>query len=82
MTLSELKGFINNLPEEMGEFTVVNGEVGKYLDVEDENSAVYRLDKPIIALYVDEKDEEICFFHQTQDDVKEMLVKDDKNGTE
>jgi hypothetical protein len=27
MTLSELKGFINNLPEEMGEFTVVNGEV-------------------------------------------------------
>jgi hypothetical protein len=49
-----------------------------YLDVEDENSAVYRLDKPIIALYVDEKDEEICFFHQTQDDVKEMLVKDDK----
>jgi hypothetical protein len=27
----------------MGEFTVVNGEVG-YLDVEDENSAVYRLD--------------------------------------
>jgi hypothetical protein len=44
MTLSELKGFINNLPEEMGEFTVVNGEV-RYLDVEDENSAVYRLDK-------------------------------------
>jgi hypothetical protein len=44
----------------MGEFTVVNGEVG-YLDVEDENSAVYRLDKPIIALYVDEKDEEIFF---------------------
>jgi hypothetical protein len=41
--IKRLKGFINNLPEEMGEFTVVNGEVG-YLDVEDENSAVYRLD--------------------------------------
>ena len=78
MTLSELKTFINKLPDEMGEFSVVNGEVG-YLDVEDENSAVYRLDKPIIALYVDEKDEEICFFHQTQDDVRKMLIKDEKD---
>ena len=48
MTLRELKDFINNLPEEMDNFGVVNGEVG-YVDPEDEISMVYRLDKPIIA---------------------------------
>jgi hypothetical protein len=72
MTLNELKKFINGLPEEMGEWSVVNGEVG-YLDPEDDNSMVYRLDKPIIALFVDEGSQEICLFHQTQEDVTGML---------
>lgn len=72
MTLKELKGFLAKLPEHMDTFEIVNGEVG-YLDKEDENSMVYRLDKPIIALYVDEKSFEICFFHQTQEDVNEAL---------
>jgi hypothetical protein len=72
MTLNELKKFVNGLPEEMGEWSVVNGEVG-YLDPSDDNSMVYRLDKPIIALFVDESSQEICLFHQTQDDVTGML---------
>jgi len=72
MTLKELKTFIARLPEEMEEFSVVNGEVG-YLEEGNDDSAVYRLDKPIIALYVDEKAHEICFFHQTQEDVKTMM---------
>lgn len=72
MTLNELKKFVNGLPEEMGEWSVVNGEVG-YLDPSDDNSMVYRLDKPIIALFVDESSQEICLFHQTQDDVTSML---------
>jgi hypothetical protein len=72
MTLNELKKFVNGLPEEMGEWSVVNGEVG-YLDPSDNNSMVYRLDKPIIALFVDESSQEICLFHQTQDDVTGML---------
>jgi hypothetical protein len=72
MTLNELKKFINKLPEEMGEWFVVNGEVG-YLDPEDNNSMVYRVDKPIIALFVDESSQEICLFHQTQEDVTGML---------
>jgi hypothetical protein len=37
---------------------------------------VYRVDKPIIALYVDEHTHEICLFHQTQDDVTQMLDTD------
>jgi hypothetical protein len=72
MTLNELKNFVNRLPEEMGEWSVVNGEVG-YLDPEDDNSMVYRVDKPIIALFVDENSQEICLFHQTQEDVTGML---------
>lgn len=72
MTLKELKKFINRLPEEMDEWSVVNGEVG-YLDPEDDNSMVYRVDKPIIALFVDEGSQEICLFHQTQEDVTGML---------
>ena len=72
MTLNELKNFVNRLPEEMGEWSVVNGEVG-YLDPEDDNSMVYRVDKPIIALFVDENSNEICLFHQTQEDVTSML---------
>jgi len=72
MTLNELKSFVNRLPEEMGEWSVVNGEVG-YLDPSDDNSMVYRIDKPIIALFVDEGSHEICLFHQTQEDVTSML---------
>ncbi len=72
MKLIELKSFIANLPANMDEFEVVNGEVG-YLEPENEESLVYRVDKPIIALYVDEKSEEICFFHQTQEDVIQTL---------
>ncbi len=72
MTLNELKNFVNRLPEEMGEWSVVNGEVG-YLDPEDDASMVYRIDKPIIALFVDENSREICLFHQTQEDVTGML---------
>jgi len=72
MTLGELKEFIANIPDSMDGYSIVNGEVG-LLDPEDENSLVYRLDKPIIALYVDEHGREVCFFHQTQEDVNDKL---------
>lgn len=72
MTLRELKEFIANLPEEMDDYNVVNGEVG-YIDIEDEDSMVYRVDKPIVALYVDTNSNEVCFFHQTQEDVSKAL---------
>ena len=72
MRLKELKEFLAKLPPHMDEFDVVNGEVG-YLDEKDADSMVYRVDKPIIALYVDEKSFEICFFHQTQEDVNSVF---------
>ena len=76
MTLGELKTYIAKLPKEMDEFSIVNGEVG-YLEPDNEESLVYRVDKPIIALYVDQNSEEICFFHQTQEDVNKALTNGD-----
>lgn len=77
MKLKELKDILLKLPNEFDSFNIMNGEVG-YIDENDENSAVYRLDKPIIAVYVDDRTQEICFFHQTQEDVKNILPNENK----
>ena len=71
MKLSDLRQFLSKLPAELDDFDIVNGEVG-ILDPNDENSVVYRVDKPIIALYVDDQSGEICFFHQTQEDISKI----------
>lgn len=75
MILKELKNWINRLPSEFDEYSVVNGEVG-YIELEGKEDGYYRVDKPIITLTVDEDSKEICFFHQTQDDVKTLMSKE------
>lgn len=74
MTLEELKAFLNSLPEEFNSYGIVNGEVGvlKNSGEEGKEDLVYRCDKPIISLYVDENSKEVCFFHQTQEEVTEV----------
>lgn len=82
MTLKELKDFIKRIPQEMDDFTIVNGEVG-YLDPEDDNSMVYRVDNPIVTVYVDENNKEVCLFHQTREDVNNIFPnKTDDGNTE
>jgi hypothetical protein len=81
MTLGELREFLNQIPEEMDSYDVVNGEVGQ-IDIEDDDSLYYRVDKPIIALYVDDHSHEICFFHQTQEDVNNFYNRDKDDDTE
>ena len=71
MTLEELKGFLNSLPEEYNSYGIVNGEVG-IIKNNDKEDVVYRCDKPIISLYVDDSSREVCFFHQTQEEVTEI----------
>jgi hypothetical protein len=68
MKLSELKEFINTLPTEMDDFTVVNGEYG-FMDPENEEGFIYRVDKPVLAINVDEKDMEVVLLHQTREDL-------------
>jgi hypothetical protein len=62
MTLRELKTWLDKLPEEFLDFNVVNGEVGM-LDGE----YMYRLDKPVTTLTVDEENKEIVILNDSQE---------------
>jgi hypothetical protein len=75
MKLSELKEFINSLPTEMDDFTVVNGEYG-FMDPENEEGFIYRVDKPVLAINVDEKDGEVVLLHQTREDLTKVDLGD------
>lgn len=72
MTLAELKEFINKLPQDIDDYIVVNGEYG-FLDPNDENSLVYRADKPVLMITVDKNDKDILLLHQTREDVKTIM---------
>jgi hypothetical protein len=62
MTLRELKTWLDKLPEEFLDFNVVNGEVGM-LDGE----YMYRLDKPVTTLTVDEENKEVIILNDSQE---------------
>lgn len=68
MNLEELKNWVNSLPEELMEFTLVNGEWGEI----PESDLNYRVDKPIIVVDVDEENKEIIFLHQKQEEVDKI----------
>jgi hypothetical protein len=78
MTLAELKEFINKLPQDMDKYTWVNGEYG-FMDPNDENSLVYRVDKPVLMITVDEN--EILLLHQTREDLKTIMNDGNPEGT-
>jgi len=65
MQLQDLRTFLGKLPHDFDEFELVNGEVSKL----DGTEVTFRVDKPIISMLVDEDTKEICFLHQTQEDV-------------
>lgn len=72
MLLKELKDYLNSLPEEMDNFSVVNGEYG-YLDENDEDSFIYRVDKPVLVCLVEKEGEEVVLLHQTREDLNEYV---------
>ena len=78
MILRDLKEYLERLPAEYDEFELVNGQVGD-VDTDDETNFVYRVDNPIVAMYADVDTREICFFHQTQEDVSKYYGKTDDN---
>lgn len=86
MYLKELKQFINNLSDDFDEYIVVNGEIAKITPNKDNNfkeEVYYRVNNPIITLYIDEEEKTLNLFHQTEEDVKELLKTDinDAPGT-
>lgn len=72
MTLGELKIFINSIPENMNNFEAVNGEFT--LD-KDGNTFIMK-NNSIMTIYVDQKNNDVQFLHQTDEDVKNILLAD------
>jgi len=68
LTIKDLKKFLLTLPEEFDDYEMINGEFGSGPD----NEFYYRLDKPILNLYVDEENKELCFLHQTEEEVDKI----------
>jgi hypothetical protein len=61
MQLKDLKEWVDNLPEEFGEYNLVNAEKSSE---EQDGEFQYRLDKPIITIAVDDETKEILFFNE------------------
>jgi hypothetical protein len=76
MKLSELKIFINSIPDSMNEFTVVNGE---FTVDRDGNTFVMKNNK-VLTVYVDRPNNEIQLLHQTDKEVKDMILGLDEDG--
>lgn len=76
MTLKELKSYINSLPEEMEGYNMVNGEFGLAKD----GNTFVMTNNEVITIYVDKKNKEIQFLHQTDKDVKDMILDLDGNS--
>jgi hypothetical protein len=72
MTLLELKQYINSIPSDMDQFIMVNGEF--CLD-KDGNTFIMK-NNEVMTVYVDVKNQEIQFLHQTDEDVKNILLDD------
>jgi alpha-acetolactate decarboxylase len=62
MTLRELKIWVDNLPEDFLDFNVVNGEVGML-----DGQYMYRVDKPVTTLTVDEENKEVVVLNDSQE---------------
>ena len=66
MTLKELKEFVNRLPDTFDDYEIENAEYtgGNSEDVK------YRLDKPVIAIYVREDTKEILLMNAPMEQYK------------
>ena len=66
MTIVELKEFINRLPDSMDDYEVENAE---YTGSNDED-VQYRLDKPVVAIYVREDTKELLIMNKPMEKYK------------
>lgn len=73
MRLDELKQYINSIPDEMDSFNVVNGEFG----VANDDVTFVMTNREILTIYVDKRNKEIQFLHQTEQDVKDIMLDGD-----
>jgi hypothetical protein len=66
MTLGELKEFVNRLPDTFNDYEVENAEyTGSNGD-----DVMYRLDKPVVAIYVREDTKEVLLMNAPMEQYK------------
>ena len=66
MTLGELKEFVNRLPDTFNDYEVENAEyTGSNGD-----DVMYRLDKPVVAIYVKEDTKEVLLMNKPMEQYK------------
>lgn len=73
MTLYELKVYINSIPDKMDDFIVTNGSFG----LDRDGNTFQMTSNEVLIGYVDEKNKEVQFLHQTDEDVKNILLDGD-----
>jgi hypothetical protein len=74
MTLLELKQFINQLPDAFNDYEVENAEyMGNMIESfmgDNTQNVRYRLDKPVVAIYVREDTNEILIMNAPMEQYK------------
>lgn len=79
MILRDLKNYLATLPQDFDEFEMVNGEIGN-IETDDKSNFMYRVDKPILAMYADTNSKEICFLNQSDEDVSNIYTHANNNS--
>ena len=67
MTLGELKEFVNRLPDTLDDYEIENAE---YTGGSSEEDVAYRLDKPVVAIYIKEDTREILIMNAPMEQYK------------
>jgi hypothetical protein len=71
MTLLELKEFVNRLPDTFNDYEVENAEyMGSNSVGGDSEDVKYRLDKPVMAIYVREDTKELLLMNAPMEQYK------------
>jgi hypothetical protein len=70
MKLSELKAFVNSIPDDMNDFIVVNGE----FTLDKDGNTFIMSNKVVLTAYVDRPNSEVQLLHQTDKEVKELIM--------
>lgn len=75
MKLKELKAFMKSIPADMDDFTIVNGEF--MLDKDGETFILNN--NKVLTAYVDVPNKEIQLLHQSDKEVKDLILGLDGN---
>ena len=77
MKLKDLKDYVMSLPERLDDFEVVNGEL-----TSSEDGLTYVLvNNSVYTTYVDEKTKEIQFLHQSDEDIRNLILNKTNGNT-